>query len=186
MIDCGRISEAVARYNPDAHEAGVVKAEEQRQQFLELFPRDGWDTMTLDRYALGQPDHPENFCRWMEFVATELGSMKGGNAKKHLIYFQAGAGRWWFDPKQFSNVEDAWRAVHRGFVDALAYAAAGDWNAIGAIAALRGGPALVNKALSAYYPERVAARSTRRRICATFSASLGTPELMTTRLAPLP
>ena len=97
MIECDRISKAVAEYDPDAHEAGIVRAEEQRRQFLELFPRSEWDTMTLDRYALGQPDHRDNLCRWMEFVTSELGSMRGGAASKSLIYYRAGAGEWWFD-----------------------------------------------------------------------------------------
>ncbi len=140
-------------YDPDAFEAGIVKAEEQRLQFLALFPRSEWDTMTLDRYALGRSDHPDNFCRWMEFITTELGSMRGGSSRKHLIYFQAGTGQWWFDRKQFENVEDAWRAVHRGFLDAIALAEHADWPSIGAIDALRGGPALVNKTLSIYFPD---------------------------------
>jgi len=152
MIDCGLIAQALAAYDPDAHEASVVKAEEQRDEFLALFPKEGWPTVTLDRYALGQADHPDNFCRWMEFVTTELGSMRGGRSRKHLIYFQAAAGDWWFDPKQYGSVEDAWQAVHKGFVDAIAFAEAGDWSAIEGIAALRSGPALVNKTLSVYFP----------------------------------
>jgi 5-methylcytosine-specific restriction protein B len=148
MIDCELIAQALTEYDPDVQEANIVKAEEQRTQFLALFPKDGWPDMTLDRYALGQPDHPDNFCRWMEFVTTQLGSMKGGSAKKLLIYFQAAAGQWWFNEKLHSSVEEAWQAVHRGFLDALAFADAGKWSEIEAIAALRPGPALVNKTLS--------------------------------------
>ena len=155
MIECDRISKAVAEYDPDSHEAGIVKAEEQRRQFLELFPRSGWDTMTLDRYALGQADHRDNLCRWMEFVTSDLGSMRGGAAKKSLIYYQAGAGEWWFDRKLFTTVEEAWRAVHRGFVDAITYAETGQWDEIPRIAALRSGPALVNKTLSIYFPDEL-------------------------------
>ena len=110
--------------------------------------------MTLDRYALGQADHRETFCRWMEFVTTELGSMRGGSAKKHLIYYRAGAKSWYFD-EQFSSVEEAWRAVHQGFMDALAHADGGEWDEIANIAALHGGPALVNKTLSIYYPDEL-------------------------------
>src|SRR4051812_49965420 len=92
MIDCSLVAQAIAAYDPDAQEASVVKAEEQRAEFLARFPKEDWPAMTLDRYALGQADHTENFCRWMEFVTTELGSIRGGNAKKHLIYFPAPAG----------------------------------------------------------------------------------------------
>jgi hypothetical protein len=155
MIDCGLVSQALAEYDPDAQEASIVKAEEQRVQFLALFPKAGWPGMTIDRYALGQADHPDNFSRWMEFVTTELGSMKGGNARKHLIYFQAAIGQWWFDEKLYSSVDEAWEAVHKGFLDALAFADASRWGEIEGIAALRSGRALVNKTLSVYYPENV-------------------------------
>ena len=155
MIDCDRIAQAVADYDPDAQEASIVKAEEQRNQFLALFPREAWPAMTLDRYALGQKDHPDNFGRWMEFVTTEFGSMKGGSARKHLIYFQAALERWWFDEKLYTTVDEAWRAVHQGFLDALAFAEAGQWSEIEHIQSLRSGPALLNKTLSVYFPEEV-------------------------------
>src|SRR6266545_2562997 len=109
MIDCGLIAQALAGYDPDAQEASIVKAEEQRAEFLALFPKERWPAMTLDRYALGQADHRDNFCRWMEFDTTELGSMRGGNAKKHLIYFHAKAGEWWFDRKMHGSVDEAWQ-----------------------------------------------------------------------------
>src|SRR5204863_4282642 len=109
--DCALLEQSLAEYDPDAQEASIVKAEEQRAQFLALFPKDSWPDMTLDRYALGQANHPDNFCRWMEFVTTELGSMRGGNAKKHLIYFQAATGQWWFNDKRYGGIEEAWQAV---------------------------------------------------------------------------
>ena len=155
MIDCGLVAQAIAEYDPDAHEASIVKAGEQREEFLGLFSKEGWPAMTLDRYALGQADHPDNFCRWMEFVTTELGSMKGGSARKHLIYFQAAAGEWWFDRKLYGSVEEAWQAVHQGFLTALELAETGRWAEIEQIAALRSGPALVNKMLSAYFPDEI-------------------------------
>jgi len=155
MTDCSRVAEALTAYDPEAEASSVAKAEEQRLQFVELFPRDDWASMTLDRYALGQPDHPDNFSRWMEFVTTELGSMKGGNARKHLIYFQKAAKEWWWDAKLFVSLDEAWAAVHKGFVDAIALAEAGRWDEIEQIPALRSAPALVNKMLSAYFPDEI-------------------------------
>ena len=155
MIDCNIVAQALDEYDPDVQEANIVKADDQREQFLQLFPKEGWPSMSLDRYALGQADHPENFCRYMEFVTTEVGSIKGGAASKHLIYFQAGTGQWWFNDKLYSSVEDAWAAVHQGFLDALELADAGKWSEIEQIVALRSGPALVNKLLSIYYPDEI-------------------------------
>jgi MoxR-like ATPase len=153
VIDRAIIAQALDEYDPGAWEADFTKAEKQRAQLLKLFPKDGWPSMTLDRYALGQADHPDNFCRWMEFVTTALSSIRGGNAKKHLIYFQAGTGEWWFNEKLYDNVEDAWQAVHEGFLRALELAEAGQWSEIQEIEALRSGPALVNKTLSVYFPD---------------------------------
>src|SRR4051812_49296411 len=155
MIDCRRIAEALADYDPNAHQAGVLKAEEQRSQLVERFPKEAWSTMTLDQYALGQPDHQDNFCRWMEFVTSDFSSIRGGSARKHLIYFQAQAGEWWFDHKLFETVEEAWDAVRQGFVDAIRLAEAGDWSQIEQIQSLRGGRALLNKTLSSYLPDEL-------------------------------
>src|SRR3954451_17450107 len=96
----------------------VRSAEVQRGLTLERFPRDGCPTMTLDQYALGQADHPESFCRWMEFRTTDIGSIKGGSARKHHIYFQSEADTWWFE-KRYATVNEAWAAVRSGFVDAF-------------------------------------------------------------------
>jgi MoxR-like ATPase len=153
MIDCGRIVEAIAGYDPDAQEESILKAEEQRAELIARFPKEAWGEMTLDRYALGQSGHPENFCRWMEFVATELGSIRGGSARKHLIYFQASAQMWWFDRGRYSSIEEAWAAVHRGFLDAIRFAENGEWDQIETITSLHAGPALVNKTLSVYFPD---------------------------------
>src|SRR5690349_20699643 len=101
--------------------------------------------MTLDRYAPWLPEHRVSFCRWMEFVTRECSSMSGGSSRKHLIYYQAGAGEWWFDKKTYPSVDDAWLAVRRGFVEAIAYARAGEWERIEHIEALRSGWALVTK-----------------------------------------
>lgn len=119
MIDCGRIDQALIEYDPDDQKARVAKAEDQRVQLLARFPKDGWPEMTLDHYALGQPGHPDNFCRWMEFVTTDMGSIKGGSARKHLIHYQAETGRWWFNESLYRGVEEAWNAVHAGFLKAI-------------------------------------------------------------------
>ena len=121
MIDCGLHRPGARRLRPQMPtRRAIVKAEEQRAQFLRLFPKEGWPAMTLDRYALGQADHPDNFCRWMEFVTTELGSIRGGSARKHLIYFQAARASGGSTTSSSRASSEAWEAVHKGFVDAIA------------------------------------------------------------------
>ena len=155
MIDTARAVRLIESYDPAAHVGEIQRAETQRAAALDRFPKEGWPTLALDDYALGQSDHPDNFCRWMEFVADELGSIRGGSARKHLIYFQAGVGEWWFEKKLYSSVEEAWIAVQQGFVDAIAAGAIGDWGAVEAIPALRAGPALVCKTMHLYYPTEI-------------------------------
>jgi|GEM_PF-907235 len=154
MISCGLIAQALETYDGEAEAPKVEVAAAQRAEVLERFPQDEWPQMPLERYALGQADHPDNFCRWMEFRATELGSIRGGSARKHHIYFQQ-AGEWWFERERYSSVEEAWEAVRNGFEEALALAEAGAWEEIDRIPALRGGPALLAKTLHVYFPDEV-------------------------------
>ena len=67
MINCGLVAEALESYDADPQAAMIESAEVQRGVILERFPRDAWPTMTLNEYAHGQTDHPESFCRRMEF-----------------------------------------------------------------------------------------------------------------------
>src|SRR4051794_37336766 len=110
MIDCSRVTDALADYDPNAHAEDVAKGEEQRAGLARRFPKDAWPQMTLERYALGQQDQPDSFCRWMEFVSRGFSSIAGGSARKHLIYRQAEAQQWWFDHKLYASVDDAWDA----------------------------------------------------------------------------
>ncbi len=155
MLDTARLGELVQAYDPAAHANDISKAAQQLDEFLMRFPRDGWPEMSLDDYALGQKEHPKSYCWWMEFYAVELGSIKGGNAKKHLIYFQADAGKWWYDDKLYGSVDLAWETVRGAFVQALDLADADKFEAVDSITALKSGPALATKTLHVYFPDQV-------------------------------
>ena len=155
MIHRGLIVQILEAYDGDGEAASIEAADVQRAAVLERFPRDAWPPMSLDEYALGQADHPDNFCRWMEFRATDIGSIRGGSARKHHIYFQAKKGEWWFERDRYASVEEAWSAVRAGFIEALAYADADEWDEIDRIQALRGGPALLAKTLHVYFPDEL-------------------------------
>lgn len=154
MISCGLVAQALEAYDGDSQVGAVETATAQRAETLERFPQDEWRRMSLQQYALGQADHPDSFCRWMEFQATELGSIRGGSARKHHIYFQKSGG-WWFERDRYLSVEQAWEAVRDGFAEAIALAEAGAWDEIDKIAALRGGPALLTKTLYVYFPDEL-------------------------------
>jgi hypothetical protein len=154
MINCGLVAEALESFEADSQAAMIESAVVQRGLLLERFPREGWPTMTLDQYALGQADHPESFCRWMEFRTTDIGSIRGGSARKHHIYFRSEAGEWWFE-KPYASVEEAWVTVRSGFIEAFRLADEGRWDEIDKIPALHGGGALLTKTLHVYFPDEV-------------------------------
>jgi hypothetical protein len=155
MISRGLVAQALEGYDASKQEASIENAAAQRAELLERFPHSAWHEMSLQEYALGQSEHPDSFCRWMEFRAVDLGSIKGGSARKHHIYFQLKAEEWWYETDRYSSVEEAWEAVRGGFLNALALAEDRDWERIDAIPALRGGPALLTKTLHLYFPEEV-------------------------------
>jgi hypothetical protein len=155
MLEIARLEELVDAFDPAAHADEITKASEELDQLLTRFPRAEWPEMPLDAYALGQKDHPHSYCWWMEFGAIQLGSIKGGNAKKHLIYFQADASRWWYDDKLYGSVQEAWEAVRAAFVQAIELAQDDQFEAVDSVIALKSGPALVTKTLHVYCPDQV-------------------------------
>lgn len=146
------IKQALAAYDKEKYRAEIEEAESLRKQVWELFPLPGWPDMPLERYALGQPDHRETFCRWMEFKTVPLGSIKGGSASKHIIYKHANKQGWWYPPV-YRDEQEAWVAVRAAFVEAFGKARDGEWDDIDAIEPLRWGSALKTKAIHTYFPE---------------------------------
>lgn len=148
------VEAALATYDRGKYHAEVEEAESLRRQVWDLFPLSDWPDMPLERYALGQPDHRETFCHWMEFKTIPLGSIKGGAAGKHIIYKHKEKPGWHF-PRQYRDEREAWEAVRAAFVEAFRKAREGEWSEIDAIEPLRWGSALKVKALHTYFPDSV-------------------------------
>ena len=91
--------------------------------------------MQLSSYALGQGNKQESFCWWLEFGTPHIGSIKGGSARKHIIYKQA-SGEWWFDRQTYKTEQEAWAAARAGFVDAFAKAQKAEWDAVDGLSRL--------------------------------------------------
>ena len=91
-----------------------------RTTLVHQFPVDGWSTLPLERYALGTPKSEDSFCYQMEYVSYELGSIAGGSADKHLIYWHRKTNAWKFESR-YANAEQAWgcRAVPRGISEGV-------------------------------------------------------------------
>lgn len=128
-------------------------AARQLEEMREAFPEETWAELPLESYALGQKNYRGTFCHLAEFRTPALGSISGGSAAKHIVYFRRD-GRWHFDPR-YADVGQAWEDVRAGFRRAFEAAEAGRLSDIDDIEALRSGPALVAKAVRIYHPERI-------------------------------
>ena len=146
--------EALKRFDRKANQQVVQLAGEERQEVVKRFPLDAWPSMPLSSYALGQGNKQESFCWWLEFGTPHMGSIKGGAARKHIIYKQAN-GEWWFDRQTYKTEQEAWVAVRAGFVDAFAKAQKGDWDAVDQLEQIGWGPALRTKTLYCYFPNEL-------------------------------
>jgi 5-methylcytosine-specific restriction protein B len=145
---------ALASYDRSVNAADVATGEAERAQALALFPMSAWPTMPIEGYALGLKEYPNAFCRWMEFNTTHLGSIRGGSARKHLIYRKSDQVSWHF-PAGYKDQNEAWLAVRGAFVRAIEMAQNGDWGSVDGITELSGAPALLLKTLHLYFPDNV-------------------------------
>ena len=148
------LSQAVAQFDRTTHESDRQAYQSQRAEILNRFPRDKWPDMALEDYALGQPAAEDTYCRWLEFKSPSLGSMRGGSARKPIVYKRRDREGWYF-PKGFSNEREAWDRLRSEFVQAFKLAERGDWERIDELETLALGPALKLKSLHLYSPDHV-------------------------------
>jgi len=146
--------EALASYDRSADKERAEAAERERKEVTDRFPLEQWPTLPLERYALGQEESEETFCRWMEFRTQDLGSIRGGSARKLIIYKHKDKPGWYFDP-EYKDEQKAWQKVREAFVQAFQKVKVNDWNTIDELAPLQGGPALLLKALHVYFPDSI-------------------------------
>ncbi len=154
------LERALTTFDRTAARAYVAEGEAQRGEILKRFPIEAWPQIPLERYAAGQDDSSETFCRWLEIRSQNLGSIRGGSARKLLIFKRKAGSGWWHEPK-YRDEREAWEAVRAGFVQALAYGRSGEFEKVDELEALRGAPALRVKTLHVYFPEQVLPISSR-------------------------
>ncbi|GAA1033070.1 hypothetical protein GCM10009557_33580 [Virgisporangium ochraceum] len=141
------------RMRPDMADA-LAAANKERQNVVERFPLASWRGLPLDRYALGTGATEMPFCALLEFHTQHLGGMRGGSARKHIIYRQRD-GEWWLSGTLAGlPVDEAWHRLRAQFVEAFDAVAAGDFDRLDELDLLRHGQALVTKALATYFPDR--------------------------------
>jgi 5-methylcytosine-specific restriction protein B len=169
--------DAVEKHGRPAVSAAEQHAAAERVDLLERFPLERWPRLPLDHYALGTGDDPVPYCAMLEYRTPYLGSIKGGSARKHIIYRQ-NSGEWWLaGPLEGLDPHVAWEQLRGEFVGAIEAARAGRLDDLDHhFPLLRWGSALVTKTLAVYAPQhflRAYSGDHLRRFIRLFG---GTPE----------
>ncbi|MFC3885522.1 AAA family ATPase [Bacillus songklensis] len=106
----------IEKYNSEVDVSGQVsKAEELLEEFKNKYPLDHFKQMTLGEYALGRGG--ETYSWWIEYHSDALGSIRGGNAGKHIIYYSKNNEEWIYPTSQFENESAAWEKLRNDFVE---------------------------------------------------------------------
>jgi 5-methylcytosine-specific restriction enzyme B len=132
----------------------LEQAATQRAEILRRFPIKDWPSLPLERYALGQEDSEDTYCRWLEFKSQDLGSMRGGSAAKLVIYKHRDKPGWFFYPPA-TDEQEAWQMLRGGFVRMFEAANSKEWQDIDDLQYLSYGPALRCKTLHVYFPDDI-------------------------------
>ena len=150
-----RFAEAIAKTQREPLAAEVAGAEAERADLLQRFPREGWETVALADYAIGQEDSANTLCRLLEFQTPHMGSIRGGSARKLIIYKHKNKPGWYYPAPDYSDENDAWENVRAAFIRAFDLADEGRWEEIEGVEELQPGPALLLKLLYLYFPEQI-------------------------------
>lgn len=170
------LAAVVQRYGrPDAS-AAEERAAEEHADLIQRFPLERWSRLPLEHYALGTGVDPVPYCAMLEYRTPYLGSIRGGSARKHIIYRQ-NTGEWWLaGPLSDFEPHEAWERLRHEFVAAIEAAQAGRLDDLDRFALLRSGQALVTKTFAVYAPQhflRAYSGDHLRRFIGLFG---GTPE----------
>ena len=148
------LSEAIAQFDRSPTNPIAEGYQSQRAEILKRFPVDKWPEMRLEDYALGQPGVEDTYCYWLEYKSQWVGSIRGGSARKLIIYKRKDREGWYF-PNMFSDEGVAWERLRSEFVQAFELAGRGDWERIDELETLSLGPAVKLKSLHVYFPDEV-------------------------------
>ena len=129
------------------------QAEMLRQQFLSRFPISKLPSLTLREYALGLEPKENSFCYWLEFETSTLGSMRGGTAYKHIVFFRKKKNKWEYDPK-FPSEDVAFESARNGILTLLKLAADGKYEQLETVEPFNKQNLTRGKILSLYFPEK--------------------------------
>ena len=148
------LSEAIAQFDRSPANPVAEGYRSQRAEILKRFPLDKWPVMKLEDYAIGQTGGQDTYCHWLEFKSSCVGSIRGGDSRKLIIYKHKNREGWYF-PRTFLDEREAWDRLRSDFLQALELAASDDWERIDELETLALGPALKLKSLHLYFPDEI-------------------------------
>jgi hypothetical protein len=125
-----------------------------REEFLTRFPKENLLQLTLEEYSLGVEGSFDSFCNWLERRTEDLGSIRGGSARKFGVFYSKDH---WEYNKIYSNPEDAIERLREGFHMLVQAAGEDRFNELDKIGERHLGKnrySLRSKPLSLYFPEK--------------------------------
>jgi 5-methylcytosine-specific restriction enzyme B len=131
------------------------EAEQERAMLLEHFPRESWESMTLEQYARGHEGYEDSLCYLLERKSPMMGSIRGGSSRKFLIYWSSKLDGWWWEKNKYASAEEAWSKIRAGYRKALELAESDQWSQMDDVEATRGAPATRMKVAYLYFPDKL-------------------------------
>jgi len=149
-----QLKKSIQDYLQQEDEKYFQQATQEKEEFLERFPKKFWQSMLLEEYSLGRENYKDTYSYWMEWGTPHLGSIRGGSSNKHLVYWGSKE-RWEYDTNLYDNEQIAWTAIRSGFVEALEKADTGNWDEIDDIQSISTARSVKLKTLFLYFPDEV-------------------------------
>ncbi|HVL49548.1 MAG TPA: AAA family ATPase [Candidatus Thermoplasmatota archaeon] len=147
--------QAITRFDRGSLSEELKRAEEERHAFTLAYPLEAWNDLSLEQYALGQGGKGKPTVSYLlEFGTQHLGSIGGGDSRKHVIYRRKEDQSWYF-PSRFSSVDEAWASLRASFLEAFEAAKRGDWQKIDQLDPLYNAPMVRQKTLHIYFPDEI-------------------------------
>ncbi|WP_066174427.1 AAA family ATPase [Bacillus marinisedimentorum] len=144
-----------AYYNKQEVQKEIENAKTLHQEFLNEFPLEKIEAMSVEDYALGYKKR-DSFSWWLEYNTIPLGSIKGGSAAKHIIYFRKKDKKWHY-PSQFPNVEKAWEQLRSDIIQLIKSFDQGTYEGIKDDNLLTNATMLKGKISYLYHPDKLMA-----------------------------
>jgi 5-methylcytosine-specific restriction protein B len=125
-----------------------------REEFVRRFPKESLGELKLEQYALGTGAN-DSLSYWLEFKTKKLGSISGGSAAKHGVWWDKKERRWRWN-QIYQSAEDALARIKGGLVALVAAVEQGRFGDLDRIGEEQLGQwryGLRSKPLYLYFPE---------------------------------